>query len=30
MTIVALGQDYWSVLGHGVAAIALYAIIGLA
>jgi uncharacterized membrane protein YjfL (UPF0719 family) len=30
MTIVALGHDYWSVLGHGVAAIALYAIIGLA
>lgn len=30
MTIVALGEDYWSVLGHGVAAIALYAIVGLA
>jgi uncharacterized membrane protein YjfL (UPF0719 family) len=30
MTIVALGPDYWSGLGHGVAAIALYAILGLA
>jgi uncharacterized membrane protein YjfL (UPF0719 family) len=30
MTTVALGGDYWSVLGHGVAAIALYAIVGLA
>jgi uncharacterized membrane protein YjfL (UPF0719 family) len=30
VTIVALGPDYWSVLGHGAAAIALYAIIGLA
>lgn len=30
MTTVALGEDYWSVLGHGVAAIALYAIVGLA
>lgn len=30
MTIVALGEGYWSVLGHGVAAIALYAIVGLA
>ena len=30
MTNVALGEDYWSVLGHGVAAIALYAIVGLA
>ena len=30
MTTVALAPDYWSVLGHGVAAIALYAIIGLA
>lgn len=29
VTNVALGPDYWSVLGHGVAAIALYAIIGL-
>lgn len=29
-TIVALGSDYWSVLGHGASAIALYAIIGLA
>ncbi|MBO0678772.1 DUF350 domain-containing protein [Mycolicibacterium sp. S2-37] len=30
MTTVALEGDYWSVLGHGVAAIALYAIVGLA
>ena len=30
MTLVALGPDYWSVLGHGVAAILLYAVIGLA
>lgn len=30
MTIVALGSDYWSVLGHGAAAIALYSIVGLA
>ncbi|MCG5433299.1 DUF350 domain-containing protein [Mycobacterium sp. MYCO198283] len=30
MTAVALGPDYWSVLGHGVTAIALYAIVGLA
>ena len=30
MTTVALGDDYWPVLGHGVAAIALYAIVGLA
>lgn len=30
VTTVALGPDYWSVLGHGAAAIALYAIVGLA
>lgn len=30
VTHLALAPDYWSVLGHGVAAIALYAIIGLA
>jgi uncharacterized membrane protein YjfL (UPF0719 family) len=30
MTTVALGEGYWSVLGHGVAAITLYAIVGLA
>lgn len=30
MTAVALEADYWSVLGHSVAAIALYAIVGLA
>ncbi|MCK0177476.1 MULTISPECIES: DUF350 domain-containing protein [Mycobacteriaceae] len=30
MTTLALQDDYWSVLGHGVAAIALYAIVGLA
>jgi uncharacterized membrane protein YjfL (UPF0719 family) len=30
MIDVALGPDYWPLLGHGVAAIALYAIIGLA
>lgn len=30
MTTLALGQDYWSVLGHGAAAIALYTIVGLA
>jgi uncharacterized membrane protein YjfL (UPF0719 family) len=30
MTTVALEAGYWSVLGHGVAAITLYAIVGLA
>lgn len=30
MTAVALETGYWSVLGHSVAAIALYAIVGLA
>jgi uncharacterized membrane protein YjfL (UPF0719 family) len=30
VTNVALGPDYWSYLGHGASAIALYAIIGLA
>lgn len=30
VTNVALAANYWSVLGHGAAAIALYAIIGLA
>lgn len=30
MTAVALGPDYWSALGHGASAIALYAIVGLA
>jgi uncharacterized membrane protein YjfL (UPF0719 family) len=29
-TVVALAEDYWSVLGHSVAAISLYAIVGLA
>jgi uncharacterized membrane protein YjfL (UPF0719 family) len=30
MTTVALGEGYWSAVGHGVAAITLYAIVGLA
>lgn len=30
MTTIALGPDYWSLLGHGAAAISLYAILGLA
>lgn len=30
MSTLALEEGYWSVLGHGVAAIALYAIVGLA
>lgn len=30
MTTVALPPDYWSALGHGASAIALYAIVGLA
>ncbi|QRY49246.1 DUF350 domain-containing protein [Mycolicibacterium septicum] len=29
-TLVALGSDYWSVLGHGVSAIVLYSIVGVA
>ncbi len=29
MTTLALGNDYWSILGHGAAAIALYTIVGL-
>ncbi|MGV9798536.1 DUF350 domain-containing protein [Mycobacterium sp. NPDC003449] len=29
-TSIALSSDYWSVLGHGVAAIALYTILGVA
>ncbi|GAA4476101.1 DUF350 domain-containing protein [Rhodococcus olei] len=28
--VAALGSDYWSTLGHGVSAIVLYAILGLA
>ncbi len=30
MTIVALGSDYWSIVGHGASAIALYTIVGIA
>lgn len=30
MTIVALGSDYWSIIGHGVSAIVLYTIVGIA
>ncbi|WP_131806253.1 DUF350 domain-containing protein, partial [Mycolicibacterium conceptionense] len=29
-TLVALDSDYWSVLGHGVSAIVLYTIVGVA
>ncbi|MHC9297482.1 DUF350 domain-containing protein, partial [Mycobacterium sp. LTG2003] len=29
-TTVALSSDYWSVLGHGVSAIVLYTIVGIA
>ncbi|MGW4095499.1 DUF350 domain-containing protein [Mycobacterium sp. NPDC004974] len=29
-TLVVLGPDYWSVLGHGVSAIVLYSIVGVA
>ena len=28
MTLTALGNDYWSIVGHGASAIALYAIVG--
>jgi len=30
MTTVALGPDYWTAVGHGVSAIALYTIVGIA
>lgn len=29
-TLVALSPDYWSILGHGVSAIVLYTIVGVA
>ncbi|OMC03875.1 hypothetical protein A5733_22570 [Mycobacterium sp. NS-7484] len=29
-TLVALSSDYWSILGHGVSAIVLYTIVGVA
>jgi uncharacterized membrane protein YjfL (UPF0719 family) len=29
-TLSALGPDYWSIVGHGVSAIVLYTIVGIA